>query len=108
MAQDIGDIAPGEMHPVHLCLVGSVIFIFLNLPWTEQHHMSRRDDLLSSVQMEMGTPSGDIEQLKVQPAPGPVGGELRSRIQTVRPAAVYDQWPAPVLEFSSSAIAAVC
>lgn len=75
-AQDVLHIIAGEMDPVDLRLICTIIFIFLQLLRTKQDDVSGSDNslILYRIEMKMTDTGGDIDDLIVQAAFWTVGG----------------------------------
>ena len=99
-SQNIRHVAASEMDPVHLGSVRGIIFIFLKFFWTVDHHISGSHNgfIFLMVKVEMHGSGGNIENLKVQPPAGTVGGQPGMRQKAVSPAAPDDQRSALVFK----------
>ena len=99
-SQDVGHVASGEMNPVHLSSVSRIIFIFLKFFRPVDHHVpgSHNGFIFCMVKVKMHGSGKDIEELKIQPPPGAVGGQPGMGGKAVSPAASDDQRPALVFK----------
>lgn len=92
-SQDIRHIAAGEMYPVYLCLVCSIVFVFLKFFRTVKNHIAGRDNgvIFCMIKVEMCNAGGNIQNLKIQSSTGTVGGKLWAVIKAISAAASYNQ-----------------
>ena len=101
LAQDVGDVAPGEVDPEDLRVVRAVIIVALFLPGAVDHHVAGGDDVFLAVKIKMSLSGRHIEQLEVHPAAGAVGRQLGQGHQAVGAAAAHEQRVFPVFKINS-------